>query len=430
VWFSELLRYCARVHLDSDTTGLFIDKPAISKSTGKPAIHISRRMNYSDGSFKGVVTAALSTEYFGQFYRQMELGNRQLISIVNLDGIVLIRMENETIQSGFDVSRGELYQHVKKEPFGSMLATAAPDGLQRFSSYRVLPDYPLFVLVGVLKEHALDGHQRRRNMYIIRAVFASLFVVAAAFIVIRFRKRETQAQKRMDHMERMASLGTLAAGVSHEINQPLQALKLTSDGAVYWHERGKTIDPEKAADQFRLISRQANRISTIVKRMRDYVNRSQSELSEEVNLNDAEKRAVEMLQERLTTRGIVLREKLSLEPPIVWGNSIRLEDIFINLVVNAMQALDVIDRTDKEIVVSTICQKEKAVIEISNNGPGIPPEDMEKLFDPFFTTRINSENMGLGLSIVQSIVIAHEGKVSVVNREDGVSFRVEFPRRG
>ena len=96
--------------------------------------------------------------------------------------------------------------------------------------------------------------------------------------------------------------------------------------------------------------------------------------------------------------------------------------------VNARQALESVNRTDKQIAIITKCQDDKVLLEVFNNGPLIPDEVIGKIFDPLYSTKENSENMGLGLTIVQSIVAAHDGRIEVVNHADGVSFRIEFPR--
>jgi len=235
-------------------------------------------------------------------------------------------------------------------------------------------------------------------------------------------------QKKLDQVERLASLSTLVAGVAHEINQPLQVLKVTADGMVYSHEQGKAFEADKVAEKCRRISRQVDRISNIVNRLRDFVARSHSERTGAVDLNDVRQNAVELLRERMKVHNIRLREQLSAERPTIWGNSARLEEIFINLLVNAIQAMDLIDAENKEIVITTTCQNEKVLLEISNNGPAIPEDIVNTVFTPFFTTKINQENMGLGLSIVHSIVTDHRGKISVANQEAGVSVQMEFPR--
>ena len=214
----------------------------------------------------------------------------------------------------------------------------------------------------------------------------------------------------------------------HEISQPLQALKVTADGMVYWHDQGKAPDLDKIIENCRRISAQGERIADILKRLRSFIGQSRSDTVEAVNLNNAEKEAIELLQQRMKAHNIALHEKLSTEPPLVWGSSGRLEEVIINIVVNAMQAMDSTGIVNKEIAITTSCLDAEVLLEVYNNGPAVSEEVMAKIFDPLYSTRANTENMGLGLSIVQSIVTAHDGRIEVVNRDEGVSFRIEFPR--
>lgn len=234
-------------------------------------------------------------------------------------------------------------------------------------------------------------------------------------------------QKKIAMMERMASLGTLSAGVAHEINQPLQALKVTLDGMIYWYEKGKGPTLENLIDKCRHVSSHAERISRIVKQLRDFVNRSQTSHNEPVNLNVICVHALGMVHERLRVHNIRLHENFSAEPLILWGDSGRLEEVILNVVINALQALDSVNQQEKEIVITTGKTAQAIQMTICNNGPAIPNEIMSKIFDPFFSTRISSDNMGLGLAIVHSIVEAHQGTVRASNSPDGVCFTFDFP---
>jgi len=243
----------------------------------------------------------------------------------------------------------------------------------------------------------------------------------------RLIAEQMDLQKKKAVMERMVSLGTLAAGVAHEINQPLQALKVTSDGVLYWHGKGSPPDLEKMLEGFRRISAQANRIASIVQRMRDFVNRISSEKMSEVDLNEAVRRGLDLLRERSQSHGVELIEKLEASVPVM-GDQGRLEEVVINIVVNAIHALDSVKQSPKEITISTRSDERLNYLDIGNNGPAIPADIIGKIFDPFFTSRHSGENMGLGLAIVQSIIADHGGKISVYNDKSRVVFRIELPQ--
>lgn len=237
-------------------------------------------------------------------------------------------------------------------------------------------------------------------------------------------------QKQVALIERVASLGALASGVAHEINQPLQALKIMADGMIYWYDKGKETSIEKVIENCRRISVQASYITTILKWMQDTVTGTLSHTPEEVDLNIVIKQALNMVQERLRGRSIQLRENTTCAiPPIIWGDVRRLEEIAIIILVNAIEALDCVDQAKKEIIITTSCVEKKAVLEISNNGPAIPDDIIGKIFEPFFSSR-SDVKLGMGLSIVKSIVNAHNGTIRVSSLSQQVTFQIEFPLYG
>lgn len=235
-------------------------------------------------------------------------------------------------------------------------------------------------------------------------------------------------QRRTAMMERMASLGTLAAGIAHEINQPLNALKLTADGAIVWYKRGKLLETADILQKFQRISANAQRIDNIVIRMREFVNGSRISYHEKVAVNQVVQQSLELLSERLRVHDIRLETTLFEErPPLVLGSASRIEEIVINIVINALQALDTVDQPDKKIWIRTDRQEEQVVMEFGNNGPCIPDNVLGKIFEPFFSTKASNVNMGLGLAIVKSAVEIHQGRIEVENLSPGVVFRIIFP---
>jgi signal transduction histidine kinase len=228
-------------------------------------------------------------------------------------------------------------------------------------------------------------------------------------------------------IERVASLGALAAGVAHEINQPLQALKIMADGMIYWYDKGKETSVDKVIENCRGISVQAGYIAGIVEWMQDSVNKAWSDTPEAVDLNKMIKQALMLIQERLRIHRILLRENICALSPTLWGDVSRLKEIVIIILVNAIESLDCVDETTKEIVITTSTVGEKAVIEISNNGPAIVDDIIGKIFEPFFSSSKVSGKLGMGLAIVKSVVNAHNGTIQVSNFDRQVTFRLEFP---
>jgi len=149
------------------------------------------------------------------------------------------------------------------------------------------------------------------------------------------------------------------------------------------------------------------------------------------DLNRAVEGALEVVGSQLNAHGVrvdLLRED-SLPPAL--GDSVRLEEVVINLAVNAMQALDRTGKEDKRIVLATRAENKKVVLEVRDNATGVTDTYRDRIFDPFFTTKGAEGGMGLGLPIVEAIVAAFKGNIVVLNNEmGGATFKVELPADG
>ncbi|OPY58562.1 MAG: Sensor histidine kinase TmoS [Pelotomaculum sp. PtaU1.Bin035] len=245
---------------------------------------------------------------------------------------------------------------------------------------------------------------------------------------IRVNEERQRLQEQAAQAQRLASLGIMSAGIAHEINQPLNSIKVLADGMLYWHNRGQTPNLEKIIGNLQKISAQAGRIDEIIKHMRSFVSNKPTAQLAPCGLNEAVLGVLDMLGRQFSSHGIIVEKALSDSLPAVSGNASRLEEVIINLLVNAMQALDAVGRTEKVICCSTWLEEEKVVLEVSDNATGISNEIKKYIFEPFFTAKKAGEGMGLGLSIVQSIIFSFNGEIKVMNNEKGgTSFRIELP---
>lgn len=243
-------------------------------------------------------------------------------------------------------------------------------------------------------------------------------------------KKEVDAVKQMERSARLASIGVMAAGITHEINQPLNAIKVTADSIQYWHKRNPGTLPEMFIEQLGIISKSVKRIVEIIQHMRTFWVVPHAHATEMVNINKAVKNALSLIGQQLHAHGIKEQVGIETDPLTVEGNLVHFEQIIANLVVNALHALDEKKEKDKKIEITTSrdSKKKKAVLIIKDNGPGLPTEDPEKLFDPFFSTHNSGEGMGLGLAIVKRYIDRYNGTIEARNNNDtGATFTLTFP---
>ncbi len=243
-------------------------------------------------------------------------------------------------------------------------------------------------------------------------------------------QKQINAVKHAERSARMASIGVMAAGITHEINQPLNAIKVTADSIQYWHRRNPGILPESFVDQLNIITRSVQRIVEIIQHMRAFWVIPQTPGISEIDINQAVNNAVALTRQQMLAHGIHYRLNLDNDCSRLTfkGNLIHIEQIIVNIIVNAIHALDGQDLHNKEIKVSTHRYEQWVVLEIEDNGPGLPSVDVNKLFDPFFSTNNSGEGMGLGLAIVKRYIDTYKGLIEARNNPgSGAVFNIKFP---
>ncbi|HEY6726065.1 MAG TPA: ATP-binding protein [Polyangiaceae bacterium] len=245
----------------------------------------------------------------------------------------------------------------------------------------------------------------------------------------------------LEHTDRLASLGTLAAGVAHEVNNPLayvvsnlgysieQIIRMRSQlGGVPLPAQVR----EEFADNLTRICEAleeagegTDRVARIVQGLKSF-SRSEGESRGPVNLQEVLNSAVNMAENEIRYRAQL--ERAFGETPLVFGNEARLVQVFVNLLVNAAQAIPEGNPQSHCIRVSThVAESGRVVAEVSDTGVGIPSEMVDRIFDPFFTTKPIGVGTGLGLSICHGLIHGLGGNISVVSEERrGTTFRVEL----
>lgn len=230
-----------------------------------------------------------------------------------------------------------------------------------------------------------------------------------------------RAQSDLVQAGKLSALGQMSAGISHELNQPLMAIRSFAENGAQFMERGK---PERAGENLIRISDLARRMGRIIKNLRAFAKQESEPLSR-VDLVAVLDSALELMQPGMDQAGVVLNYARSDHPIWVRGGEVRLSQVFINLISNAVDAMD--QSVEKSIEIS-IKEGELLVVSICDTGPGIDMPD--KVFDPFYTTKEvgASEGMGLGLSISYGIVQSFGGEIRGANTPSGAMFTVQLER--
>ncbi|MBU4317240.1 MAG: PAS domain S-box protein [Proteobacteria bacterium] len=237
---------------------------------------------------------------------------------------------------------------------------------------------------------------------------------------IRMKTELEKTQVQLLQSEKMASLGKLAAGVAHQLNNPLGGITLFTKLMMeeYTLEEGVMNDLKR-------ILKDAERCRDTVKELLEFARQTQQRMQLN-DINRAITRTFFLLENQTLFQNITIQKQLAENIPKVPGDIQQLNHLFMNIILNAAQAM----KGAGKLIVKTMLEEEKdrVRIEISDTGPGIPDEILSQIFDPFFTTKDEGEGTGLGLSIVYGIVQNHGGKISVKTAPGkGATFVIELP---
>jgi len=233
---------------------------------------------------------------------------------------------------------------------------------------------------------------------------------------------ESKKEERLRRAEKLASLGGLAAGAAHEINNPLAAISLAAQMLM----EDKRL-PEDVLDDVRIIERQASRAGEVTDRMLVFARRREGE-RDAYDINDLVREVVRSRRYEIETRAITMHENPGDDLPQVWVDPVQIERVLTNLLVNAEKALTEVAEGDRMLMVTTRPTADGLAVDIADTGVGIPEHVLPNIFDPFFTTREVGEGTGLGLSMSHSIVQAHGGELKVATvAGEGTTFTIELP---
>jgi two-component system sensor kinase FixL len=252
-------------------------------------------------------------------------------------------------------------------------------------------------------------------------------VVNSRDVTARRRAEEEarQRQAELAHVLRVSTVSELAAGLAHEINQPLSAIVAYAKGCAR-RMRSASGRPEELLEAMEEIATQAVRADRIVRRLRDFV-RKREPRREPVALNDVVRAVTSLVGNEVREQGINLQLHLAPDIPALWVDSIQIEQVILNLVRNSIDAMRDLDSIDRVLSIRTAHVGHEAVeLAVSDVGEGLSGVEPEQLFDPFFTTK--SGGLGMGLSISRSIIEAHHGRLwAERNRGPGATFRFIVP---
>ena len=241
------------------------------------------------------------------------------------------------------------------------------------------------------------------------------------------QRREHELREKQEQLVqagKLATLGELTTGVAHELNNPLNNIGLFIGNVIDLIELGEA-DPQRMLHELHSAMQQVHKATEIISHLRTF-GRAATVSREPVVINQVIQRAISLVHKQLHLRQIEVQLRFPSEDVIVIGNAIQMEQVFINLLTNARDALA--DMTQKMITITCTVKTDVVNIHFCDTGPGIPAGLEQRIFDPFFTTKEVGAGTGLGLSITYGIIKEHQGSIAVESCPgEGALFIIQLP---
>jgi PAS domain S-box-containing protein len=356
--------------------------------------------------------------------KEHEAKIRRLVE-ANIIGIVVWNLQGRIIEAN------EAFLRIVKYSRGDLIS-------DRVSWREITPDKWRAADEQALTELAATGfcepfekeYFRKDGSCVSVLVGAALFEgrqdeVVAFVLELTERKRAEEAlrnaQMELAHVTRVATLGEMTASIAHEINQPLGALVNNAGACLGWLDAANL---EEARNSVALIMDDAQRASEIITRIRALVKKAPPQ-KDWLDINQIIREVIALAQREVQRNHVALKTRLSDDVPLVFADRIQLQQVMLNLMTNAIEAMNQVTGP-RELLLSSGAQEPCVVVVVRDSGPGLDSKSVERLFEPFYTTK--PQGMGMGLAICRSILEAHGGRLwATSNRDRGASFHFTLP---
>ncbi|MFH1116804.1 MAG: ATP-binding protein [Pseudomonadota bacterium] len=327
----------------------------------------------------------------------------------------------------------EEYQYSRKELLAMNFADLGPASDREQTSTTLKQIFPTEVTpLPVLKHRRKDGSSVMVNFLARLGTYRNRPAIIAAVWDVTER---LEKHAKLIQASKMATLGEMATGIAHELNQPLNVIRLGCDYLRKTVKTGRSLTPEDLEKVSAELDANVDRAARIINHLRQFGRRADQSMSP-IDINEPIRSVFTLLGTQLEHHSIRWTLDLKEDLPQILGDGNRLEQVFINLVLNSRDAIlsrvgskdAPRETTDKLVTIRSSHEMERVVVSVSDTGAGIPEPLRARVFEPFFTTKKTGEGTGLGLSISYGIIKEHNGTIEIdTSQTQGTTFRLTFP---
>jgi C4-dicarboxylate-specific signal transduction histidine kinase len=237
-----------------------------------------------------------------------------------------------------------------------------------------------------------------------------------------------EAQAELAHVNRVTTMGQLAASISHEVMQPITAAITSSHAALRWLD-AQPPDLEEVRQSLGRVVKEGNRATDVIGRIRALIKKTPPR-RDALEINEVISEVIALTRGEMVKNGVSVQTQLAEDLPLIQGDRVQLQQVILNLIINAVEAMSGVSGGPRELLIGTEEDASGGVlVAVRDSGPGLNPESFDRLFDAFYTTK--SAGMGMGLSICRSIIEAHAGHLwAAPNDGPGATFQFTLPIHG
>ncbi len=405
--------------------GLVISDPVVSKTSGVWVIVLSRRIFSASNEFKGLILATVSLDYFENFYSKLKLGEHGNVTLISYKNhILMARYPRKVDQLGQELM---ISPNLKKafeanEAEGLTQSISTVDRIEKTFAFKKSSSFNFIVITGLATIDYIEAWRTRLFYMIIGGIFVLINFV---FLLKRFLQSadRTEIQKmQLAESAKMSTLGEMASGIAHEINNPLAIIGGRSQ-TIYRLLSQQHVDFEQVKKLLASIDDTVRRIAIIINGLRTFSRQADEDPMLAVSLEQIVKNSLSLCSEKFKKNNINLVIE-TIPEVLIFCRETQISQVLLNLLSNAFDAAE--DQSDKWVKLRFKINLSKVQICISNSGTGIPPEIAQKMFQPFFTTKPIGKGTGLGLSISKGIIESHKGRFFLNNSSLNTEFIVEL----
>jgi len=414
-----------RIHADHNTDELFISKPVLGRASHKWSIQLSRRITMPDGSFGGVVTVALDSEYLTQLYDSIDVGREGVIAVVGADGIVRARGTRGPPDIGESVAGGSLLPAFAQAKDGFFTRKGKLDGIERIYAYRSVKGYPLLVDVGLAADEVFAAYDRERRADIAIAALLTLWLLAVTHLIFRYQRNLAVAREAAEAGTRARS--EFLAMMSHELRTPLNGVVGMTDILL-----DTKLDDEQALCA-KTLRASASHLLQVINDVLDFSKLDAGRIEIEkirFDVHALVRETAALMAAPAKEKNLQVRVDVAPDVPrYVVGDPARLRQVLLNLLSNALKftkaghiAIGVALAPDQ------LLGKVRLAFTVADTGIGIPPDGIPLLFRQF--SQLDSSiarrfgGTGLGLAICKRLIDLMGGTISIQSAVGtGTTFR-------